>query len=235
LPSPMNRMTTAKKPFFGTPPGGTRGPERVSVGEPIQNERSQNMNTNFAFSRLAGRRSSTGYPMKPDSLFWHLAGNSPGVLLWLAVLPLVALGQANYATPYTFTTLAGMAGVAGSADGTGSTARFRLAEAGAYSLGGVAVDSAGNLYVADAFNDTIRKGFPASSVPPPILGPPSLSAGQFGFGVTGLPGLAVNLESSTNLSSWQLTTAFILVGGTNYYSASPNPSLGARFYRAQVR
>jgi hypothetical protein len=39
-------------------------------------------------------------------------------------------------------------------------------------------------------------------VPPPILQPPSLSASQFGFWITGLPNLAVNIESSTNLSSW---------------------------------
>ncbi len=87
-----------------------------------------------------------------------------------------------------------------------------------------------------SFNNTIRKGFPANSVPPPILQPPSLSAGQFGFGISGLPNLAVNIESSTNLSQWQVLSPYItLVGGTNYYSVSPNPSLGAQFYRAQVR
>jgi hypothetical protein len=58
-------------------------------------------------------------------------------------------GQGNYATPYAFTTLAGNAGY-GSTDGTGSAARF-------YYPQGVAVDSAGNAYVADTFNNTIRK------------------------------------------------------------------------------
>jgi DNA-binding beta-propeller fold protein YncE len=48
------------------------------------------------------------------------------------------------------TTLAGAAGMAGSTDGTGSAARFNLPA-------GVAVDSAGNLYVADSGNRTIRK------------------------------------------------------------------------------
>ena len=86
-----------------------------------------------------------------------------------------------------------------------------------------------------SFNNTIRKGFPASSVPAPMLQPPSLSAGLFGFGITGLPGLAVNIESSTNLSSWVVNGNYILNGGTNYYCVSPNPSLGAQFYRAQVR
>ena len=48
------------------------------------------------------------------------------------------------------TTLAGLAGSSGSADGTGSAARFNMPY-------GVAVDSAGNVYVADSYNDTIRK------------------------------------------------------------------------------
>ena len=48
------------------------------------------------------------------------------------------------------TTLAGSAGQAGSADGTGGAAQFNLPD-------GVAVDSAGNVYVADSANNTIRK------------------------------------------------------------------------------
>ena len=71
-------------------------------------------------------------------------------LLFLAVhLPVAVMGQANYATPYTFTTLAGEAGN-GFVDGTGSAARFNGPAA-------VAVDSAGNVYVADSDNNAIRK------------------------------------------------------------------------------
>lgn len=165
--------------------------------------------------------------MEPDSVFRRLAGNSLSVLLSLIVLPLAALGQARYATP-TFTTIAGLAGNAGGADGTNSVARFQ------YPVG-VAFDRAGNLYVGGNDNNTVRKGFPASSVPAPILQPPSLSGGQFGFGITGLPGLAVNIESSTNLFSWRVSGMSVLEGGTNFYSLSPNPAQSAAFYRAQVR
>ena len=55
------------------------------------------------------------------------------------------------------TTLAGTAGMSGSADGTGAAARFSLPN-------GVAVDGAGNVYVADTGNDTIRKITPAGVV-----------------------------------------------------------------------
>jgi sugar lactone lactonase YvrE len=130
-------------------------------------------------------------------------------------------------TNWVVTTVAGLPGYIAEIDGTGSAARFN-------SPVGVAVDSAGNLYVADWGNSTIRKGFPANSVPTPMLQPPSLNAGQFGFGITGLPGLAVNIEASGDLSIWQVVGTCLLEGGTNSF-VNPNPSLGAQFYRAHVR
>jgi sugar lactone lactonase YvrE len=115
----------------------------------------------------------------------------------------------------------------GIADGTGSAARFNYTS-------GVAVDSAGNIYLMDICNNNIRKAFPASSVPPPLLRQVSLSAGQFGFGITGLTNLAVDIESSADLSNWQVVSTLILEGGSNSF-ATPNPSLGAQFYRGHVR
>jgi len=130
-------------------------------------------------------------------------------------------------TNWVVTTLAGLAGLNLSADGTGSAAQF-------CDPTGMAVDGAGNVYVGDYLNNTIRKGFLASSVPPPMLQPPSLSAGQFGFGITGLPNLALNIESSGDFSQWQIIGISTLEGGTNYF-VSPNPPQGAQFYRAHVR
>jgi sugar lactone lactonase YvrE len=60
------------------------------------------------------------------------------------------LAQANYATPYTFTTLLGKAGVEGNSNGTGASALL------AQPLG-LAVDTNGNLYVADSLNQEVRK------------------------------------------------------------------------------
>jgi sugar lactone lactonase YvrE len=54
-------------------------------------------------------------------------------------------------------TLAGLAGTSGSTDGTGTGARFN-------GPAGITVDSAGNVYVADASNHTIRKITPAGAV-----------------------------------------------------------------------
>ena len=126
------------------------------------------------------------------------------------------------------TTLAGLVNDFGSADGTGSAARF-------YHPSGVAVDSAGNVYVGEALNHTIRKGFPTGSVSAPILlGPASLSEGQVGFHLSGLASLAVDVESSGDLSQWQVAGRYILNGGTAHF-VSPTPVQGAQFYHGRLR
>src|SRR5688572_8802554 len=72
------------------------------------------------------------------------------------LLPLSVVAQPDYATPMYFTTLAG-SGTEGSADGTGTAASFRLPNA-------VAVDSSGNIWVADSNNFQLRRITPAGVV-----------------------------------------------------------------------
>ena len=72
------------------------------------------------------------------------------------------------------TTLAGTAGLSGSADGTGAAARFD-------SLAGVAVDGSGNVFVADDGNHTIRKITPSGAVTT-LAGTAGLSGSADGTG-----------------------------------------------------
>lgn len=71
-------------------------------------------------------------------------------------------------------TLAGLAGSAGSDDGTGSAARFNVPR-------GVAVDMAGNVYVADTNNEIIRRITPAGVVST-LAGQAGTSGGADGTG-----------------------------------------------------
>jgi DNA-binding beta-propeller fold protein YncE len=118
------------------------------------------------------------------------------------------------------TTLGGMAGFYGTADGAGSIARFS-------NPSGIAVDNAGNLYVADFYFSTIRKGYP-----PPKISNFGLVAGQFRFDLTAPPGQPVIVEASPDLMSW-----LPIWTNTSPFSLSDPQSgnFSNRFYRAQLR
>ena len=91
-----------------------------------------------------------------------------------SVLATIALRSA--CGQYEFLTLAGLAGHSGRADGVGSAARF-------WGLSGIAVDAAGNLYVADTWNHAIRKITPATAVST-WVGLPGTASSEDGIGPT---------------------------------------------------
>jgi sugar lactone lactonase YvrE len=101
------------------------------------------------------------------------------------------------------TTLAGTAGVPGSADGTGSAARFNFSVLVTLGLtdrgGGLTLDAAGNLYLADTNNGTIRKITPTG-----VVSTVAGSAGQVGIQLGALP------------STLGPTQGVVVVGNTLY-------------------
>ncbi|MBI2948176.1 MAG: SBBP repeat-containing protein [Verrucomicrobia bacterium] len=109
------------------------------------------------------------------------------------------------------TTLAGMAGREGSANGTGSAAQFNTPT-------GVAVDTNGNVYVADTYNHTIRMITPAGSVTT-LAGSSGLSGANNGTGSAAqfyLP-MSVAVDTSGNVyvaDTWNHTIRKITPAGT---------------------
>jgi sugar lactone lactonase YvrE len=112
--------------------------------------------------------------------------------LLLAWAP-TARASSYYSTPYTFTTLSGVAGLAGAANGQGAASLFN-------SPSGIAVDGSGNIYVADSGNGTIRKVTPTGLVTT-IAGTAGSVGHQDGTGASALFGYpyAVAVDGNGNL------------------------------------
>ena len=94
------------------------------------------------------------------------------------------------------------------------------------------VDSAGNLYVPDFGNYTIRKGYP------PLVMTSSgsgfgFNGGQFGFTLTGPSGQSVVVESSSDLLNWlPLWTNTLTFPAPLTFSDPQSGVYSNRFYRA---
>jgi len=129
-------------------------------------------------------------------------------------------------TNWVVTTLGGLAGTVGSADGTGTAALFS-------NPNGVAVDRAGNLYVADYYLNTIRKGTPPLAIT--SSGQDfGFSGNQFGFDLRAPNGGSVVVESSKDLVSW-LPLWTNTISGVLRFSDPQSGLLSKRFYRAHTQ
>jgi sugar lactone lactonase YvrE len=115
------------------------------------------------------------------------------VMLILLGSALAACGQ----TYYAFTNFAGAPGVWGTADGTGSAARFG-------DPSGVAVDRTGNVYVADTGNNTIREITPTGVVT-------TLAGGSYGCA-----------DGTGSTASFANPYGIAVDGGGNLYVADRN-------------
>lgn len=135
-------------------------------------------------------------------------------------------------------TLAGQVGIRGSADGTGTNAQFNSAQ-------GIVADPGGTLYVADTYNQTIRKITPAGVVTTiaGIAGSPSwLDGTNTDAGFFDPFGLAI--DAATNLyvadtynglirrispagTNWVVTT---LAGDVNNSGTNDGLGTNAQFY-----
>ncbi len=138
------------------------------------------------------------------------------------------------------TTIAGLARAFGSSDGTGSAARF----GGSFFNGffyytqgpnGLAIDNAGNLYLADGINNIIRKGVAENFAP--FIHSASTGhgahSGQFGFILDAPIGTSAIVEASTDLAFWQPILTNVFNGPLDFND--PQSSLFTRrFYRART-
>jgi sugar lactone lactonase YvrE len=128
-------------------------------------------------------------------------------------------------TNWVSSTIGGLAGHQGSTDGTGDSALFWDPA--------VAVDAAGNLYVADVGNHIIRRGVPALAM---ISSGPhfGFAGGQFGFDLTGPAGQEAVLEGSSDLVNWTPVWTNTLTGPLSF-SDPQSASNPQRFYRAKAK
>jgi sugar lactone lactonase YvrE len=117
----------------------------------------------------------------------------------LAALTMAVADEIRAQTGYDFVTLAGVS--PGNVDGLGAAARFRGG-------GSIAVDGQGNLFVADADNDTIRKVTPAGAVTT-LAGSPGMTGTADG------PGPAARFNAPAGIAVDATGNAYVADYGNN--------------------
>src|SRR6266702_836158 len=109
----------------------------------------------YSFTTIAGLAGASGSSdgTNSDARFYFPAGiavDGAGTLFVAEILNHTIRKISMLGANRVVSTVAGLAGETGSADGTNSDARFDHPN-------GVTVDASGNLFIADHYNQTIRK------------------------------------------------------------------------------
>jgi sugar lactone lactonase YvrE len=192
------------------------------------------MNLVPGLDRASGASASPrSLPAPSVSLRWPRL--APALAAALAVVSSAAVNvvraQANYATPYTFTTLAGLAGYSETYDGTGRSARFLFP-------GPIAVDAGGNVFVGDTSGQQVRRITPAGVVTTVV--DRKAIANAAGGSVSGAEEFvpaAMAFDRSGNLYIcgthyiWEITSAGVVstITGTAGSGSSNGPLSAAQF------
>ncbi|MGD0258559.1 MAG: NHL repeat-containing protein [Verrucomicrobiota bacterium] len=120
-------------------------------------------------------------------------------------------------------TIGGSAGSTGSSNGIGSAARF-------YSPWGVAVDSSGNVYVADWRNSIIRESMPPGA---PVFQSATSSNSVLTLTWSATPGKTYQVQYLTNLAqtNWNNLTNSAVAGNSTMSATDSLRASSRRFYR----
>jgi hypothetical protein len=197
FPSQGSADGSAATAQFFAPQGVAVDPEGNVYVADSDNSTIREISAGGQVTTIAGQAGTPGYLdgtstnalfFLPKSVVMDTSGNLYVVDTFNDVVRKLTFSSGNWVV----STLAGQPGVPGNADGSGTNAAFFTPSAGA-------VDAAGNLYITDLGNDTIRQITP--------LGAVSTLAGQLGVNQdldgtnrAGFAGpIGITLDANTNL------------------------------------
>jgi len=211
------------------------------------NEAIRRITTNNVVSTLAGQSTGSVDGLGAAALFWSTAGittDSAGNIYVADYYNSNNSTIRRITTAGVVTTIAGLAGSLGLADGTNSSARF-------YYPFNLAADTHGNVFVSDSQNCTIRKLTPSGTnwVVSTIAGRPGFYGNTDGIGTNALfylpTGVAVDTNGNVYVSdygndtirklspvgtSWTVSTLAGMVGTRSYADGT---GTNASFYYPQ--
>lgn len=125
-------------------------------------------------------------------------------------------------------TIAGQPGVAGSNDSTLTNSTFNIPY-------GISTDLGGNVYVADFFNDTIRKLVLGPPIPLPRFDGTVVESNVFRTVLSGLVGTNYAVQISADLKNWSTQSTLMMPrSGWSTITSSLTDTNLLQFFRVSV-